>query len=270
VKDSLYEATRVVRNFYGVLTVLKEDTGTKTEKLTLRHGRIRHGFQFTDPGKSRIPTCYYDTESGVGLAIRSLQSQPSLKIGVIGLGAGTMGAYGRSTDHMRFYEIDEDVIELSRKGIFTYVSDCPCQIEMIPGDGRISLERERANGPQGFDLLAIDAFNSDSIPAHLLTEEAMETYLHHLKPHGWMAFHISNRYLDLRPVVFALAQHFGMNALVIDSEGHGHVSYRSRWVLLGRNRIQAPELVNAASEEKIPGRLLWKDSYHGIFQILER
>src|SRR5207248_4401523 len=160
-------------------------------------GTIVHGKQFLDPDRRGLPTSYYGPRSGIGLALLDARAHGPLRVGVVGPGAGTLAAYGRAGDVFRFYDINSGVVELARSE-FTFLKDSPAKVEVALGDARLSLERER---PQNFDVLALDAFSSDAIPVHLLTVEAFKTYLRHLKPGGVLAVHISNRYLDLVPVV---------------------------------------------------------------------
>ncbi len=243
-----------------MLTVLKEDAGTASERYTLRHGRIRHGYQFTQPERQTIPTSYYGIRSGVGMAIQSIQNRPA-HIGTIGLGVGTIAAYGKAGDTFRFYEIDGDVVSLARSSYFRFLNNSPAKVEVVRGDGRISLERESLSGSQNFDLLAIDAFNSDSIPAHLLTKEAMDIYLKHLKrPSGILAFHISNRFLDLRPVVFGNARQYNLKAVQIDSEADKDVALASTWVLLTFDKSDM--------EPAFP-LIYWTDDYHSMFSVFK-
>ena len=178
------------RTFYGVLSVRPQNMDDPTlAKYSMLHGRVFHGFQFRAEAERRTPTSYYGPSSGVGVAVRqatlSLASrgQAGLRIGVVGLGAGTVAAYGRAADHLRFYEINPDDIRIaSDPRFFTFLSDSAAQIEVIPGDGRLSLERELAeHGSQDFDVLVIDAFSGDAIPVHLLTLEAFEIYRRSLK-----------------------------------------------------------------------------------------
>ncbi len=201
-----YGAVATARNFYGVLTVVSDQLGG-SPRLTEKHGRITHGFQFSGETKKRIPTSYYTPQSGIGLVLTNYPGRAAgkpLRVGIIGLGVGTIAAYGIPGDHMRFYEINPEVIRLAYSGpqrLFTFLSDSRAEVKVVPGDARISLEQElNRNEVQNFDVLVIDAFSGDAIPVHLLTEEAFQLYLRHLrKPNGILAFHISNDALDLRP-----------------------------------------------------------------------
>ena len=174
------------------------------------HGVIMHGEQFLAPVMRREVTSYYGPQSGVGVAVRYLTGRP-LRVGVIGLGTGTMAAWGRAGDVYRFYELDPDVLAVAQAE-FSFLADSAATIETTVGDARLSLERE---APQQFDLLVVDAFSGDSIPVHLLTREALTTYLRHMKPHGIIAFHVTNRYLSLAPVVEAVARERRLQAILI-------------------------------------------------------
>src|SRR2546430_3934207 len=184
------------RNFYGVLSVHDSGEGPGAMRV-LSHGTIVHGKQFLDPNRRGLPTSYYGLSSGIGLALLDAHEHAPLRVGVVGLGAGTLAAYGRTGDVFRFYDINPAVVELARSE-FAFLGDTPAKVEVALGDARLSLEREQA---QNFDVLALDAFSSDAIPVHLLTVEAFKTYLRHLKPDGVLAVHLSKRYLDLVPVV---------------------------------------------------------------------
>jgi hypothetical protein len=254
------------RNFYGVLTVLKEDEGTLSEKFTLRHGSIRHGYQFTAPRRQMIPTSYYGEHSGVGIALQEIGKPRPIKVGVIGLGVGTLAAYGKEGDVFRFYEIDPDVRDLAQSEYFHFLNLSAARTDVILGDARISLEQELNSGSQEFDLLAIDAFNSDSIPAHLLTSEAMEIYLKHLKKDtGVVAFHISNRFLDLAPVVSGNAKRYGLDTIPIDSNSEKDVELGSLWILMTKD----PFFLGDRERMERSDSVAWTDNYHSIFPLLK-
>ena len=259
------------RNFYGRLTVYEHDKSEpQNHYFLLLHGRITHGLQFASPSESKMPTTYYGEGSGVGLAIRALPERPR-RLGLIGLGTGTLAAYGRAGDYLRIYEINPAVPTLS-KFFFTYLHNSPAQIDVIPGDARLSLAREPA---QQFDLLAIDAFSSDAIPVHLITREAFELYDRHLAPDGIIAVHISNHYLDLQPVVLALARAANYHFVLIDADENEDEwwLYGSTWMLLSRSEksIQAPAIISASSpvSTNLPNLRLWTDDFASLFQILK-
>jgi hypothetical protein len=268
------------RSFYGVLAVLEEDVWDPDEHAyRLQHGRITHGVQFQGDGRRTLATTYYGENSGVGLAIlhhpRHTQSD-AMRIGVIGLGVGTLAAHARPEDYVRFYEINPAVIALSQGegALFSYLSDSPARVDVVAGDARISLERElEAGRPQAFDVLAIDAFSSDSLPVHLLTREAMAVYLRHLRDgRGIVAFHISNRYLDLRPVVWALADQFQLTGAHVEGSDDEDSVWKSTWILLSRDAavLAQPEIAAATTARNVKRKpRLWTDDYSDLFRVLK-
>jgi spermidine synthase len=264
----LASGTRVrARNFYAALRVAESGRGLDEVRL-LTHGTITHGKQYRDPARRDWRTTYYGETSGVGRAIAALGAAGPVRIGVIGLGTGTLAAYGRAGDTIRIYEINPQVIELALRE-FTYLTDSTAQVEIVLGDARLSLEREP---PQGFDLLAVDAFSSDSIPVHLLTAEAFAVYFRHLKARGLLAVHISNRYLDLKPVLRAAAARLGKVARVFEDESDGdRGTYGTTWVLLAASPqvfAQAPLEAAAELEAERPVRA-WTDDYSDLYRILK-
>lgn len=260
----------VVRNFYSQLRVSERDDGGPGLKRVMVHGRINHGQQYLAEEHRRTPTTYYCHESGVGRALFALPQDRPLKLGMVGLGAGTLAAYGRQGDEVRIYEINEQVLDLAQSQ-FTYLADSPARIVPVLGDGRLMLEREP---DQGFDLLAMDAFSGDSIPAHLLTLEAMRTYLRHLKPDGILAVHITNRYLDLQPVMAAAAQHYGKKALLyaLEHDDDNDFCFTTDWVLImSPERAAALPLVMNDGEPLAPkpGFRPWTDAFSNLFSVLK-
>jgi SAM-dependent methyltransferase len=261
-----------MRSFYGVLRV--KEYGSLGETAHLRrlvHGTIMHGEQFQHPSQRTMLTTYYQPPSGIGAAILSRQGAP-IRVGVIGLGTGTIAAYGRAGDVFRFYDIDPHVIELA-KSEFTYLADSAARVEIALGDARLTLEREP---PQRFDVLAVDAFSSDAIPVHLITREALAAYLRHMKPDGIVAFHVSNRFLDLVPVVARIARENGAHAVLVrDDPEDDDPSLRSRsdWVLVSRDpeALEAEKIVEAGAveAEDRPEWRTWTDDYSNLVQILK-
>lgn len=258
------------RNFYGTLTVYEEEKeDPKQHYFLLEHGRITHGLQFVDPEQATWPTTYYGEQSGVGLAIHALLPRPR-RVGLVGLGAGTLAAYLRKEDYGRFYEINPQVKQVAASR-FTYLAHCPARVDIALGDARLSLEREP---PQRFDLLVLDAFSSDAIPAHLLTAESFALYQRHLDPNGVIAIHISNHYVDLEPVVVNLARYFGYRLALIDYEEDEEKwwLYGSTWILLTRNEtfLNSPAIRQAAGKVKTmtPTVPLWTDDFTSLYQIL--
>jgi SAM-dependent methyltransferase len=264
-----YDANTIVRvrSFYGALRVRQFTNWLKEPYRTLYHGKIEHGAQYVNPTSSLLPTTYYGPDSGVGLALT--HCCPNAKrVGVIGLGAGTLAAYGKTSDYFRFYEINPQIIDIARKS-FSYLRDSPARIDVVLGDARLSLENE---APQNFDVLAVDAFSGDAIPVHLLTREAFAVYLRHLKPDGILAVHTSNTYLNLPPVVELLAHEAGCDArMIINDDDHRKLIDSSDWVLVTRNRrfpdsIEATVLTEPISVP--PNLRVWTDDFNNLFQIL--
>ena len=258
-----------VRNFYGALRV--RDSGPPTEfdaTRTLTNGTINHGEQLLFPARRDLPTTYYGPNTGVGLAIRDKQKTGAIRVGVIGLGTGTLAAYGRLGDYYRFYEINPLVLGLARTE-FTFLGDCKAKVDVAMGDARLSLERE---APENFDVLAVDAFTGDSIPVHLLTREAMQVLFHHLKPDGILAVHISNRFLDLQPVLLGETTVTGTVARTVDTEDDDSQDvFGATWVLM---TAAAPgfdkDIMDGSGpiETKRTVRL-WTDDYSNLFRILK-
>ena len=271
--QSLEGAVEHARSFYGIVHVEVHDP-VGGPIVRLRHGRIIHGTQYQSPEQAREPTAYYGRDSGIGLAIEHHpRREAGLRIGVVGLGAGTLAAYGQAGDVLRFYELNPDVTRLAgRDGrTFTFVRDSEGAVEVVGGDGRVALEAELARGaPQRFDVLAIDAFSSNAIPAHLLTREAVAVYLAHLDPGGILALHITNRHVDLEPVVRGLAQHFGLAHVFVASIG-GALTWKSDWALLARDpaRLAIPEIADAASFKPSDAPVaVWTDDYSNLLSRL--
>jgi hypothetical protein len=283
IRDTRMGSRRMIRNFYGVLTLLEENAEDPEQHLfRLRHGRITHGLQYQSAEKRHWRTAYFGVQSGFGLAIHALRQQeistvpsPGLRIGFIGLGVGTMAAYAASGDYLRIYEINPAVVELSTapQPPFTYFKDCPASKDIVLGDARLSLEQElEQNQKQEFDLFAIDAFNSDSIPVHLLTREAMGIYLQHLKPTGVVAFHITNQYLDLKPVVYGLAAYYHLLKVSISTHGNS-LTWNSDWVLLSRDEtlLKDPVIWGLSQSHPAASRpnLLWTDDFSNLLYCLK-
>jgi hypothetical protein len=270
------------RNFYGTLAVYSVDSQKpEGHYYMLRHGQIIHGEQYSAADERYQPTTYYGPDSGVGLILlhhpRRLARIPrdrSLRVGAIGLGVGTIAAYGMSGDYIRFYEINPAVTKIAtdENGYFTYLRDSRAGIEIVPGDARLSMERELANGnPQGFDVLVLDAFAGDAIPVHLLTIEAIEILLRELNLDGVLAIHVTNRYLDLQPVVQEIANHFGLESGRVHQSG-GPLVKPSDWIVLARNNSVLGRAGVTNRLEPLDSRRrvrLWTDDYSNLFQILK-
>jgi hypothetical protein len=261
--------TRVmVRNFYGVLRVNDVAPGAIRPAIRqLRNGTIVHGSQILDATNRSVPTTYYGTQSGAGVALLARQ-RGNIRVGVIGLGAGTVAAYGQTGDHYSFYEINPLVIDLA-KTQFDFVRQSPAQVDIIPGDARLSLESET---PQNFDVLLVDAFSGDAIPVHLLTREAFGLYFRHLKPQGVLAVHVSNRFLDLPPVVQASARAVGARAVkIVSPEDQANAIYRATWMLVDRPAVPGG-IAGAAEALPSSGERIvrtWTDDYSNLIEILK-
>ena len=263
----------MARNFYGVLRVVDpppDERGAPGATRSLANGMINHGEQFLDPRRAMQPTTYYGRRSGIGLAIREAQARGPVRVGVIGLGTGTLAAYGRRGDLFEFYDINPLVVRLARTQ-FSFLSGSPAGTGVVPGDARLSLERQP---PQGFDVLAVDAFSGDAIPVHLLTREAFRLYLRHLKPGGVLAVHVSNRYLALQPVVALDARAVGAEAQVVSSDDdEADDTSAAEWVLVSARPgfFRAPLLAGALSApESRPGLRPWTDDYSNLYSILKK
>jgi hypothetical protein len=267
------------RNFYGVIRVQQALVGNPPQRANLMsHGITVHGMQFVSDFKtSNITTTYYVHNSGVGLGIlHHPKYGHNQRVGLLGLGVGTLVAYSEPGDVYRLYEINPVVIDLAAgvRDYFSFVSNSKADITIIPGDARISLQREFDEGNlQNFDVLVLDTFSSDSIPVHLVTKEAFALYLAHLAPQGIIAAHITNLHLDLQPVFWQLAQHYGLNIARVDYEGDSKGGYASHWILLTRDPTlfqlsaiheRAEDLAEYSTNIK-----LWTDEYSNLFQILK-
>jgi lipid-A-disaccharide synthase-like uncharacterized protein len=304
VAETKKQGTRSMRNFYGVLRVVDHggvnavsapDAAVSQERSAARgegvkvpavhvpmylspnqtvyrqllNGTTDHGLQFLSPSLRRRPTSYYSEKSGAGIALKTIQQRGSLQVGLVGLGAGTLAAYGRRGDHYTFYEINPLDVEIAKEE-FTFLGDSFASIRIVPGDARLSLEREH---PEQYDALVLDAFSSDSIPAHLLTREAFGLYFRRLKSDGVLALHISNQYLDLRPVVEAAAREIGKEAILVNNaDDHPQGIYAASWILMGsqqgfygRHEMEAAGAILHPSPNERP----WTDDYSSLFHILK-
>jgi hypothetical protein len=269
---TLYKKNTVltVRNFYGALRIKELHDWLKQPYYTLYNGRIEHGAEFLNAPQTLQPTTYYGPKSGVGLALEYFSDAPK-RVGVVGLGAGTLAAYGKPGDTFRFYEINPLIQQIATTS-FHYLRDTPAKVEIAMGDARLSLATESAEPAEQFDVLAVDAFSGDAIPVHLLTREAFALYLRHLKPTGVLAIHTSNTYLDLAPVVQLLANNAGYSASwVSNDDDRRKLVDASDWVLVTRNKEFRADLEEQTFVEPIvvpPKLRLWTDDYNNLFQIL--
>jgi SAM-dependent methyltransferase len=231
---------------------------------------IEHGAQYVDPPRSGDPITYYARNSGVGLAADFFK-QPSRHIGVVGLGTGTMAAYTRRGDMLRYYEINPLILKIANEQ-FSYLENARTNgvdVAIRMGDARLSLTADES---ERFDLLVIDAFSGDAIPVHLLTREAVALYLKRLKPDGILAIHTSNTYLDLNPVVKMLADDAGCDWRLISNSDDDHkLIDAADWMLLTRNQDFLLKLDETTLQDsvEVPANLrVWTDDYNNLFQIL--
>lgn len=257
------------RSFYGVVAVCERNVGDEAaHQFLMRHGTTHHGGQFADPAKRRWATAYYGKESGVGRALEYLREGPSVRMGAIGLGVGALAVYARPGDEYRFYEINPEVLRLARQH-FTYLGDCLGTCEVVLGDGRVSLEGEP---PRNFDILVLDAFNSDAIPVHLLTEEAFALYRRHLAPGGIIAVHITNRHLNLVPVVQGLAEHFGLSSRLLSTPEHEEqLIFDADWMLVSENVrfLSSIPVMPTLDPGDLPRVTLWTDHHSSLLPLLK-
>jgi SAM-dependent methyltransferase len=266
--DDLSGAKLLARNFYGPVQVYPA-TDTDYPAFILSHGITIHGLQFTAWNLRREPTTYYSHHSGAGLTYKVVSRSGPVKMGVIGLGTGTMAAYGRRGDQIRYYEIDPKVIKIAHME-FTYLLDSDANVDVIEGDARLMLA---AQPNQQFDILVVDAFSSDAIPTHLLTREAFQLYWRHLKPDGVLAMHVSNHYLDLAPVVELGNQGLGKTIWQVintENEPADTEPYNSTYILVTsrENFFTAPEFDQRLSViQPNPKLKMWTDEYTTLWPI---
>jgi hypothetical protein len=257
LERNFYNGTRVVRN-------------SAANALGLYSGRTIHGFQLQDASKQQIPTAYYSVDSAIGILdayLREQQIQP-IKFAAIGLGTGTIAAYGRSGDSVVFYELDPKIKSIAEK-YFTFLGESKANVDVRLGDARQTMGRE---DPQQYDLLIVDAFSGDSVPHHLVTREAMRLYLNHLNPRGIVTFHVTNHYLDLASVVNNIALSMNLDSNIIHTvKGKNPYAAESRYVVVARpGCLEAARLADLSkpyTNVTIGGLLwnprvgLWTDDY---------
>ncbi len=285
IRDDQEEMIAATRNFYGLLRVYDKDISEDARPVMLRslyHGEILHGSQLLAENRRSEPLTYYGHDSGVGIALdlhprRDADASAGgaasgLRIGAVGLGAGTIAALGRAGDTVRFYEINPEVEQLANEYFF-YLRETPATTEVVLGDGRISMERElRQQDSQQFDVLVLDAFSGDAVPIHLLTLEAAELYWQHLRADGVLLAHISNKYLSLHPVVRAGAEAFDKRFVMISTDSDGEEEYAgSTWVAVTSNTALLGRLseytVRWPSES--PHTIRWTDDFSSLLGVLD-
>jgi SAM-dependent methyltransferase len=270
VRHDRADAIVQVRNFYGTLRVTQtSEPPDPTITRMLMHGTIQHGTQIFSDDLRKTPTSYYAHASGVGLTIDNCCVGRPRRIGVIGLGSGTIAAYGQKGDVIRFYDINPNVEPIARN-VFSYIKESGAKVEVVLGDARLSLAGE---SPQHYDVLVVDAFSGDAIPVHLLTAEAIQLYRRHLNPGGILAVHVSNLFLNLPPVVQEEAEHAGLASLLVSSKDDEDVgAYSSDWVLVTADKdfFARKEIADAGSPVAPLARLrLWTDDYNSLLPLLK-
>lgn len=271
VHDDRLDTRLLQRNFYGTLSTLDAHRDDPADDVRqMYHGSVKHGEQYLAAARRREPTTYYGASAGIGRALRAAMDgvpQRPLRVGLIGLGAGTLAAYGRAGDVYRVYEINPQVFDAAERE-FSFLRDSPATIEQVLGDARLALEREPA---QRFDVLAVDAFSGDSVPIHLITTQALAVYERHLAPGGVIAFHVTNRFLNLAPVVRQIAMARGLQAMLVHDEAEDSDLRRTDWVLVARDAaaLERPGLHGAGSAfPVVPGLRAWTDDFNNLFGVL--
>ena len=263
----------IARNFYGVLSVRDDPPQEDSPgQRVLIHGTINHGTEVQLPGAGRIATSYFGTGTGISRAIRAKGESGPLRIGILGLGAGVTATLARPQDTLHYYEINPLVVDIATNQ-FDFLKECPADKKILMGDGRLVLENLPSS--ENLDVLAMDAFSSDSVPLHLLTREAYQLYLRHLKPDGVLIINISNRYLDLETPVARAAAEMGWHALVVADDGEGEAYYTaSTFIVLShsaeffKHRFFSGYSGSVAVNR--PAFRTWTDDYSNIIQILKK
>jgi hypothetical protein len=257
------------RDFYGVLRVRDDPADSFYNVRVLIHGTINHGTQLLAPNGGRIPTSYFGDTSGINRAIRAKGEKGPIRLGILGLGAGVTATLARENDTLHYYELNPGIFDIAQQH-FDFWKECPADKKIFFGDGRLTLENFQE--AENLDFLAMDAFTSDAVPMHLLTEEAFKIYARHLKPDGVIAINISNRYLDLRNVVSASAKAAGFHGIMIYDEGTSQPYYvGNTWTLFNRDKNFFDHSNFQGVKEDLlpdPNFRTWTDDYSNILNIL--
>ncbi|MEW6691045.1 MAG: fused MFS/spermidine synthase, partial [Pseudomonadota bacterium] len=260
------DALLMTRNFYGTLRVKEYERGNEAQPTrALMHGVINHGWQFVDPELRMQPISYFGPGSGIARALQYYDGRPR-RVGIVGLGVGSFTAWGRPGDYFRIYELDPDVVRIAREQ-FWYLRESQARIDIVTGDGRLSLERDP---PQRFDLLSVDAFSSGSIPIHLLTREALRAYRRHLAPGGVIVYNVTNRFVQLAPLLKLVAEAEGMKVLLLGDSPEDEKYSGTEYVLVTENeQLLADKRFDDAGEIKpIPGLVPWTDGFNNLFRVV--
>jgi hypothetical protein len=282
--NALFVKTNVAseRNFYGILSVKDVEVNNKIQRRLI-DGTTSHGTQSLEKGEGSLPLSYYRKNTGVALVLQQLRKQrqkeginKNINAGFVGLGAGTLATYGHKGDNYVFYELNPAVITAA-KTYFSYLKDSAAKIQLVLGDGRVSLKREFDNtGSQQFDALVIDAFSGDSIPQHLLTQEALSLYFNHLKDDGVLAIHISNSHLDLTHLVRGLANVLDKDIIYVETAADTNNEHNVQWVLLTNNQLFSSDTrikfyrsrwpTESVGEQK---NIIWTDEHSDLLSVLK-
>jgi len=256
----------MTRNFYGTLRVKEYDRGEgPNSSRALVHGVINHGWQYTDPELRKEPISYFGPGSGIARALDYYQGKPR-RVGIIGLGVGSFTAWGRPGDYFRVYELDPDVVKIAREQ-FWYLAEARAKIDVVTGDGRLSMERD---APQKFDLISVDAFSSGSIPIHLLTREALQAYKRHLAPGGVIVYNVTNRFVNLAPQLKLVAEAEDMKIVLVEDSPDDDKYSGTSYVLVTQNEQLLADKRFAITRdiEPIKGLQTWTDSYNNLFKVV--
>ena len=260
------------RSFFSVHRVTVD---SKIGQRTFVHGGIVHGMQSTNPALRREPTAYFHRSGPAGQIFASVQRKPQLRVGIVGLGIGTLAAYSRAGEDWTFFEIDPGVVEIARDPrYFTYLHDSPAHMNIVLGDARLKL----AEAPDHrFDLFVLDAFSSDAIPMHLLTGEALDLYVRKLSETGVLLFHISSRYVELKQVLADAGMTHGLvcferDDLKLTESEIAKGKFGSRWLVMARGGEQLEEVTNDARWEHVlprVGRPIWTDDFSNLLSVFK-
>lgn len=258
------------RNFYGILSVKDVDVNGVVERRLI-DGTTSHGTQSQEQSLANIPMSYYRKDTGVALALQHLFLTKSMNVGLIGLGAGTLASYGRRGDSYTFYELNPNVERMARQ-YFTYIDDSNAYVDVVLGDGRVTLQNDVDNGIENnFDVLVVDAFSGDSVPAHLLTTQAFDLYFKHLKDNGILAIHVSNSHLDLTALVKGLAHELGYSALYFKTKATKQEVTQTEWVIVTNNQafIRNSKVKRLQTQWPNENMLIWTDNYSNLLSVLK-
>jgi len=270
--DSLYHQTSIhkARNFYGVLSVKDVPINEKIERRLI-DGTTSHGSQYLSDEGIPTPLSYYRKNTGVAIAIDALGQDKPLNVGLIGMGAGTLAAYGRKADNYDFYELNP-AVKHAAEHYFNYLSSTLADTNIVLGDGRVSMQLLAEQGKlQAYDIIVIDAFSGDSIPQHLLTKEAVELYLNHLTEYGVLVFHISNSHLNIKPIMASLSEAYALKARYFFTKAKDVNEHDTEWVWLTNNEQLLDSPLNKIYGRPLAAdkRILWTDQYSNLFSILK-